>query len=274
MIAQLWRLLSGLRPEGACRLTSGARMTTHSGMSDISYSEHRLASVYDTLNPAGEDTAFYLDVAGAEPRTILDMGCGTGALAVELARRGHTVTGADPAAGMMAVARSRPGGDKITWIESDAAGLDLATRFDLIFMTGHVFQVFLTDEAIAAALGNLRRHLAPNGRIVFETRNPAVRDWEDWTPAETASTVEVPGSGRVDVHYDVTGVDGQIVHYETHFGFEDGEKVIAPSRLRFVERDQLASALAEAGFSTVEWYGDWDCSAALPTSPEIIVVAG
>lgn len=243
-------------------------------MPDISYSDPRLAAVYDALNPAGADTAFYLDMAGSEPKVILDMGCGTGALAVELARRGHRVTGADPAAGMMAVARSRAGGDEVDWVESDAASLDVPARFDRIFMTGHVFQVFLADEAIVAVLRNLRRHLASNGRLVFETRNPAARDWEGWTPAETGSAVEVAGIGRVEVHYDVTAVHGQLVRYETHFDFGGGDKVVAPSVLRFVERDQLAALLAEAGFARVEWYGDWDRSPVLRTSPELIVVAG
>lgn len=243
-------------------------------MPDISYSDPRLAAVYDALNPAGADTAFYLDMAGSEPKFVLDMGCGTGALAVELARRGHKVTGADPAAGMMAVARGRAGADVVDWIESDAASLDVPTRFDLVFMTGHVFQVFLTDEAIAAALRNLRRHLKHNGRIVFETRNPAARDWEGWTPAETASTVEVAGIGRVELHYDVTAVDGQLVRYETHFDFGGGDKVVAPGVLRFVERNQMAALLTNVGFTRIEWYGDWDRSPVLPTSPELIVVAG
>lgn len=243
-------------------------------MTDQSYSDLRLASVYDALNPAGRDTDFYLDVAGESPRTILDMGCGTGLLAVEFARRGHRVTGADPAAGMMAIARTRLGGDLVDWIASDAAGLATETRFDLIVMTGHVFQVFLTDDAITAALGNLRRHLAPNGRLVFETRNPAVREWEEWTAADTSTRVEVDGIGPVDVHYDVTLVEGQFVRFETHFGFADGDRVATPCMLRFIGRDQLATALAGAGFAEVEWYGDWDRSPARPGSPEIIVIAG
>ncbi|KQU72990.1 hypothetical protein ASC75_04825 [Aminobacter sp. DSM 101952] len=243
-------------------------------MTDQSYSDLRLASVYDALNPPGRDTDFYLDVAGERPRTILDMGCGTGLLAVEFARRGHKVTGADPAAGMLAIARSRPGGDLVDWIASDAAGLVTETRFDLVVMTGHVFQVFLTDDAIAAMLGNLRRHLAPNGRLAFETRNPAAREWQEWTAAETSKQVEVDGLGAVAVHYDVTSVEGQLVRYETHFGFADGDRVVTPSMLRFIERDQLAQALAGAGFANVDWYGDWDRSPLHADSPEIIVIAG
>lgn len=243
-------------------------------MADVSYSDPRLAAVYDALNPSGEDTAFYLDMAGGNPLTILDMGCGTGQVAVELARRGHTVNGADPASAMLAIARDRPGGEGVTWIESDAAGLTTDARFDLIVMTGHVFQVFLTDEEIDAALRNLRRHLAPEGRLVFETRNPVVRPWEGWSREQTRRQMNFLGIGPVEIHYEVTSVDGQLVRYETHFRFGEDDAIVAPSALRFIAQDQLASALAQAGFLNVQWYGDWDRSPYLPTSREIIVNAG
>ncbi|WP_378947334.1 class I SAM-dependent methyltransferase [Mesorhizobium sp. ANAO-SY3R2] len=242
-------------------------------MADVSYSDPRLAAVYDALNPAGEDTAFYLEMAGHTPRTILDMGCGTGQVAVELARLGHRVTGADPAAAMLAIARDRPGGEAVDWIESDAARLAQEARFDLIFMTGHVFQVFLTDDEISAALRNLRRHLAPEGRLVFETRNPSLRPWQGWTREQTRRHMNIAGVGPVEVHYDVTFADDQLVRYETHFRFGEEDPVVAPSALRFTTQDQLASALAQAGFRDVRWYGNWDRSPVSPTSPEIIVDA-
>jgi ubiquinone/menaquinone biosynthesis C-methylase UbiE len=237
------------------------------------YTDPRLAQVYDPLNPPGQDEAFYLALAGRSPRTVLDVGCGTGHLAVDLAVRGHRTTGADPAAAMLAIARERPSGDKVTWIESSAAALDLATRFDLAIMTGHVFQVFLTDDEIRDALATLRRHLAPGGRLAFETRNPAARAWEQWTPTRTRRRVEVPGVGPVDAHYDVTASDGRLVRYETHFRFAADDVVISESILRFMEQAELAGFLAEAGFAHVAWHGDWDGSPVGATSPEIIAIA-
>ena len=124
-----------------------------------SYVDPRLAAVYDHLNPPGKEDGFYAALAGAPPSIILDMGCGTGRFACQLAKLGHRVTGADPAGAMLGIARGREGGERVTWVETDAAGLHLATRFDLIIMTGHAFQVFLEDREIRAALGNLRRHL-------------------------------------------------------------------------------------------------------------------
>lgn len=239
-----------------------------------SYADPRLAAVYDPLNPPGPDTAFYLALAGERPKSVLDVGCGTGRLACELAARGHRVTGADPAAAMLDIARARPGGAQVAWVEAGAAALSLTARFDLIVMTGHVFQVLLDDSAVRAALANLRRHLALGGRLAFETRNPAVREWETWTPAETREEIAVPGLGTVEVHYDIGPVDGELVTYETHFRFAAGDVAVAPSVLRFMPRERLAGFLAEAGFADVVWYGDWDRSPPSDASPEIIVVAG
>jgi SAM-dependent methyltransferase len=236
------------------------------------YADTRLTALYDALNPPGDDTAFYLDLAGDQPETILDMGCGTGLLACALAARGHQVTGADPAAAMLAVARGRPGGDQVRWIEADAAGLSVPTRFDLIIMTGHVFQLLLGDGDVRAALGTLRRHLAAGGRIAFETRNPEAREWQYWTPRETRQRVDT-AAGPAVVHYDISSVTGEFVTYETCIQFPDGEDAVVPDTLRFMGQAQLAGFLAEAGLAGISWYGDWDRSPASAASPEIIVVA-
>ncbi len=241
-------------------------------MTCAAYDAVRLAAVYDPLNPPGPDLDFHESLAGEAPLEVLDVGSGTGRFACRLAARGHRVTGVEPAAGMMEVARNRdcPG---VTWIDASGADFETETRFDLIVMTGHVFQVFLEDEVVRAVLANLARHLAPGGRLAFETRNPLDRDWETWTPEETAEDVAVPGEGKVRVHYDVTEVEGDLVTFETHFRFPDGDTIVAPHTLRFMGRERLAELLAEAGFADVDWYGDWDRSPWRPDSPEIIVVA-
>ena len=243
-------------------------------MTCASYSDPRLTAVYDPLNPKDYDTPFFSDLAGAAPKAILDIGCGTGRLATELAALGHRVTGADPARAMLEVARKRPGGDRVTWIEADAAGLRVDTRFDLIIMTGHAFQVLLEDDEVRAALANLHRHLARGGRLSVETRNPLVRDWDSWKPDQTRETIEVPGLGKVEVHYDIASEIGPLVTFETHFRFGPDDIVVAPHTLRFMSHAEFAGFLAEAGFRDITWYGNWDRSPATPTSPEIIAIAG
>lgn len=248
-------------------------MTESSTRPCAAYAHPRLAATYDIANPPTGDYDFYLRLAGDEPLTILDMGSGTGRLSLKLAARGHRVTGADPAPGMMLAARAKPGAEKVAWVASDAAHLALSTRFDLVIMTGHVFQVFLEDAEIVAALGNLRRHLAPGGRIAFETRNPAAREWDSWTPALTREQIVVPDIGPVVVHYDVTGSDDRYVRFDTHYDFGGGDRIVAPTILRIMDQATLAQLLGESGLTPLEWFGDWDRSALGPKSPEIIVIA-
>jgi SAM-dependent methyltransferase len=255
-----------------------ARQPSDSQPSD-SYADPRLAALYDALNPADASTAFYLSLPGAPTARILDVGCGTGLLACEFATRGYDVTGADPAAAMLAVARARPGGDQVRWIQASAAGLgtgtglDAGPGFDLIIMTGHVFQQFLEDRDIRAALHALARHLAPGGRLSFETRNPAVREWQDWNPQDTRQQVEAAGVSA-EVHYDISAVAGELVTYETWYQFAGArDPVVVPDTLRFLDQAQVARFLAEAGLAQVTWYGDWDGSPYGPASPEIIAVA-
>ena len=250
------------------------------------YADPRLAALYDTLNPPDASTAFYLGLPGPPPARILDMGCGTGQLACEFAGRGHHVTGADPAAAMLAVARARPGGDRVRWIQAGAAGLATSDRYDLIIMTGHVFQLLLEDSDVRAALRAAARHLAPGGRIAFETRNPAVAEWQHWNPRETSQRVEAAGL-VADVHYDISAVTGELVTYETWFRFAGAGghggadhgcgagpgEVVVPDTLRFMDRGQVTAFLAGAGLTQVTWYGDWDGSPCGPASPEIIAVA-
>ena len=85
------------------------------------------------------------------PRTVLDAGCGTGRVAVELARRGVEVVGVDVDPSMLATARRQA--PHVEWVEHDLATLDLGRRFDLVVMAGNVplFTPPGTQPALAAA---------------------------------------------------------------------------------------------------------------------------
>ena len=128
---------------------------------------------------------------------LLDLGCGTGQLAAALTED-REVVGVDPAGAMLEVARRRPGGERVTWIEGDARALDLGRRFDLVLLTGHAFQVFLTPEDQLAVLRTIARHLTPRGRFLFDSRNPTAREWRKWTPAESRHTIDHPTLGPVE----------------------------------------------------------------------------
>lgn len=242
-------------------------------MPDEIFESPELAGLYDLVNPLGIERDFYLSLADGKPLDILDVGSGTGLLAVAFAERGHRVTGVEPAGGMLNVARTRPGSEKVRWVEGAADTFRLDGRFDLITMTGNVFHVFLEDSEITAVLANLRDHLTDGGRLAFETRNPAVREWEEWVPEKSFEVIEAPGIGRVEVWNELAEVSRRFVTFLTCFRFPDGARHTAASTLRLVDQPRLAGFLSDAGFTDVEWFGNWDRSPLTPESPEFVMVA-
>ncbi len=231
-----------------------------------------LASIYDDLNPWGAWDDFYLGLAREAGGAVLDLGCGTGRLACCIAAEGCEVVGIEPAAGMLGVAQARPGAEAVTWLRSDGQSLNLTRRFDLIYMTGHAFQALLSDEAAVTLLAAAARHLAPEGRFVFETRNPARQAWLAWTPDATREVVRTAAQGRVEAFYDaIAEPDTGIVRIAQHCRFLDRSTTrIGRSRIRFIERDHLAGLLARAGLVANAWYGDWDHGSCTPEAKEII----
>lgn len=91
------------------------------------------------------------------------------------------MTGVDPSSGMLGVARHRPSGECVRWIEGDASQLDEA-QADLAIMTGHLAQVILDDERWEATLAATHRTLRPGVCVAFESRNPRARPWAAGTP--------------------------------------------------------------------------------------------
>ena len=128
-------------------------------------------------NPHGEADL----VCGFEPRSVLDGGCGTGRVGIELARRGLDVTGVDLDEEMLDRARAKA--PELTWVRSDLAELDLGRTFEAVVLAGNVI-AFVTPTARPAAVAGCARHLAAGGRLVagFSLRAgwPTPEEYDRW----------------------------------------------------------------------------------------------
>ena len=104
-------------------------------MIDRCYDQTDLVALYDLINLGGPDWDYYLALAAQisgdtkAPARVLDAGCGTGALAVEVARLGAAVTGLDPAEAMPAVARARAGAALVHWQQHGTLATRYAAKF-------------------------------------------------------------------------------------------------------------------------------------------------
>jgi len=129
------------------------------GMTDHIYTDPDFVQFYDIENQDRADFEYCIGLA-RDAATVLDLDCGTGQLAAEMVE-GRRVTGVDPASAMLDVARRRIGGDKVEWVEADARTVRLRRRFDLVLLTGHAFQVFVTEGDQRAVLRSIAEHLTP-----------------------------------------------------------------------------------------------------------------
>lgn len=96
---------------------------------------------------------------------VLDAGCGTGRVGIELARRGYQVTGVDSDPAMLTTARAK--GPELLWVQADLADLPDAvpSSFDLILLAGNVM-IFLEAGTEDRVVGGLAGRLAPGGLLV------------------------------------------------------------------------------------------------------------
>jgi SAM-dependent methyltransferase len=243
-------------------------------MVDRQFEDAALAAVYDVLHPweSRDDLAFYLPLLMAA-ETVLDVGCGTGMLLHRARTAGHTgrLCGLDPGAGMLVQARTR---SDIEWILGDLSAIARDRTFDLVVMSGHAFQVFVTDDELRSSLSAVRAALDDCGRFAFETRNPLAREWERWNPDNPVAATDASGIPVRMVHEVDLPVDGDVVCFTTTYTSPRWERPhVSRSRLRFLDQSALAAFLAGAGLAIEDQFGDWSRTPVTETSPEIITIA-
>jgi len=240
---------------------------------DLHYTDPRLVSMYDTDNPHGADTDFYIQLAeDLQAETILDLGCGTGLLTKALAAKGYTITGIDPSTEMIHHGRQKEHGDLVEWIVGDASHLGTPNA-DLVLMTSNVAQVFLEDDIWLDTLHSIHAALKSGGYVAFESRNPIARAHTTWTREATHEITDSP-YGPLECWLDVIDVSNGKVHMQGHNIFKDtGERLVIDSTLRFRTKEEIVESLTTVGFSIEHVYGDWASKPMKTDSPIMVFIA-
>ena len=139
------------------------------------------APFYDLIHGSGgDDIGLWLSFAGRTDRPVLEVGTGTGRIALELARAGHAVVGVDPSGPMLTIARGRAEDDALDVQFIEGAVGDLALEpghYGFVLVPADVFLYCADGEAQLAMLRALRTCLTYNGTLAIDLPGPAL--WLD-----------------------------------------------------------------------------------------------
>ena len=241
------------------------------------------------------DVGFYVEEASrtGDARRVLELGCGTGRVLLPLARAGHSVTGIDASAAMLARCRAKLAAEpaevrgRVALLESDIRDFQVPTRetlrhpaFAIAIAPFRVFQHLLTPMDQLRCLASVRAHLEPGGRLLFDVFNPHFAAMTRDRSAEVEDTPEFAlGDGRYlrrasrvpRVHWAEQLSDVELIYYVR--SGSDVERVVHAFPMRWYGAPELQHLLARSGYRVEGIYGDFDGGALRDDSPEIVVAA-
>jgi ubiquinone/menaquinone biosynthesis C-methylase UbiE len=250
------------------------------------YAETYEATVADW---SGE-MAFYRELAAeADTRgqSVLEVACGTGRVAIRLARAGFQVVGLDLSEAMLEVAREKSTGmGNIRWVLGDMRSFELGETFGFAIIPGHSFQNLLTPADQAACLASIRRHLVAGGTLVVHLDHPEV-DWLGGLAGDQGGVFEEsqrfthPRTGRemrtLQAWWYEPATQTAISHKVWEELGPDGEVLDrldrGAIRLHVVYPFEMEHLLARTGFEVAALYGDFSRQAFVDRSSEMVWVA-
>jgi SAM-dependent methyltransferase len=246
---------------------------------------------YDYVVPYATrpDVAFYVEIARESRGPVLEIGCGTGRVLIPTARAGIPIVGLDSSEAMLAECRRRLDLEppevrqRASALPGDMRDFELGRTFGLVTVPFRPFQhlALVTDQL--ACLETIRRHLEPEGRLVFDVFNPSVHNLAR-EPDQSETADEPPFTlpdGRSVVRRQrmlernlVTQVNtSELIYYVTH---PDGrqERLVHRLNMRCFFRFELEHLLGRAGFVVEQVYSDFNRSAYGAQYPgDLVVVA-
>jgi SAM-dependent methyltransferase len=224
-------------------------------MHDDGYFDERIAATYDEsetamFEPAAVEPAvdFLADLAGAGQ--ALELGIGTGRIALPLARRGVPVHGIELSKAMVARLRAKPGGESIPVTIGDFATAKVDGRFTLAYLVFNTIMNLTTQSAQVACFRNVAAHLKPEGCFVVEVGIPEL---QRLPPGETVRAFHV---STTSWGFDEIEVATQELTSH-HFELVDGQMERSSIPFRYVWPSELDLMAELAGLSLQGRWSGW-----------------
>ena len=240
--------------------------------------------LYDSvpLYAARQDVRFYLAEANAVGGNVLEVGCGTGRILLPIARAGRAITGIDGSKHMLDRCRAKLSAEpaavqsRVKLAQHDMRDFNLGAKFALIIAPFRVVQHLTTIADQLRFLATAARHLAPQGRLIFDVFNPRFDLLVGANGVEREDTAEqrLPDGRTFRRTYRVARVrwmdqvsEAELIYYV------DGTRFVQAFEMRWYLAAELRHLLARAGFTVSEIYGDFARGAPVDGCPELVVVA-
>ena len=231
------------------------------------------ASLYDMGNERpslAADLQFYLALIPLAAG-VLEVGCGTGRVALTLAKRGNSVTGIDRSPSMLREFRSKLAGlpsasGRLSLGEMDMRAFDLGRTFDWVIFPFRVFQALTNDADRRLCLGAVRRHLHEGSRAVLTLFDPMKSILDDWGRQDILDfegTDEATGrTVRRYLDQDWHDSERQIIAATTRYRVYEGdtlvETLVDTLELGYLYPEQCGPLFADSGLSVIDAFGDYD----------------
>jgi SAM-dependent methyltransferase len=224
-------------------------------MADYTVSTYgdRIAEIYDRVHDL-DPTAAVETLAGlAGDGPVLELGIGTGRIALPLAARGLDVHGLDASEAMVARMREKPGGGAIPVTMGDFADCAVDGTYALVFIVFNTFFGLLTQDDQVRCFANVASHLLDDGVFAIEAFVP------DLTRYQQGQRVTVLGAGTDWVRLDAARLDVAAQRLEaSQVMLTNGDVQLFPVRLRYAWPSELDLMARLAGLRLRDRWGDWD----------------
>lgn len=237
-----------------------------------------IAEFYDLdFEDFHDDASFYQRLVELHGERVLELGAGTGRIAVPLAEAGAKVTGVDLSEGMLRIARERAGRAHLKLVEGDIREVRLRGRFDLVIAPLGTLQHMETPSDFVAALETMAHHLAEGGVAVVDVESPVPDDFDPrpqpliqhWTKAwrggrvtKVVSVDAIPSEGTREVtwHYDVADAAGNL------------RRVTSVFPLRTYTSPEIELGARIAGLRVAARFGDYEFGPYYDGAERLIVI--
>lgn len=215
----------------------------------------RIAAIYDELIEGKFDTegavSFLAELAGAGP--VLELGIGTGRVALPLAERGLEMHGIDASEAMVERLRAKPGGDRVTITLKDFADVDVEGAFSLVFVVFNTLFALATQDDQVRCFGAVAQRLTPDGVFVLEAFVPDLARFGRYHQRVEAGDLSLDR-----VRLEVARHDPVNQHIEgQHVVISEKETRLYPVHLRYVWPSELDLMARLAGLRLRERWGSW-----------------